>query len=186
MTMQIEIPYTDDALRLTVREAEPADGNALLNLLAELQMETDNLLIEEEVSRSDQQALLQTYQQAPDSIYLVVEVDGQLVGLANIAAEPHSRLAHRGEIGVALMRDYWGLGLGSLLLDELIHFAQSTPLEMLSLSVLADNAAAIHLYEQKGFVAVGRWTNYVKRADDEEVDAILMECRLDKGDAHDL
>ena len=57
---------------------------------------------------------------------------------------------------MSVRKQYWGLGIGSLMLDTLIAWAQDTQIvKKINLRVRTDNQRAIRLYERKGFVIEG-------------------------------
>jgi len=58
------------------------------------------------------------------------------------------------EIGMGVVKEWRGRGVGRQLLDALVDVAREQELEALSLSVEADNYAR-HLYEHVGFRTVG-------------------------------
>ena len=52
-------------------------------------------------------------------------------------------MAHVGEIGLSILKDYWGMGLGSLLLEELLEWISEVGLlTRLELTVQARNERA--------------------------------------------
>ena len=55
-----------------------------------------------------------------------------------------------------------GAGVGALLLEACIGEARHAGLEMLTLSVTAENAAAVRLYERHGFAAYGLLRRAIK------------------------
>ena len=57
---------------------------------------------------------------------------------------------------MSVRKRYWGLGIGSLMLDTLIDWAKGTQIvKKINLRVRTDNERAIALYERKGFVIEG-------------------------------
>jgi len=58
-------------------------------------------------------------------------------------------------VGIAIDEKYWGQGIGSVLFDEMIKFAQDKGLEQMELDVNTNNTRALHLYKSKGFEIVG-------------------------------
>ena len=56
-----------------------------------------------------------------------------------------------------MRRSHWGRGVGGALLDALLAWARGNPaVTKVKLRVRADNAAAIALYEARGFEVEGR------------------------------
>ncbi len=58
---------------------------------------------------------------------------------------------------ICIREDYRGNGIGSFMLEKVIEMVGHNNIE---LSVLADNTAAIHLYEKYGFVTVRQFYDY--------------------------
>ena len=95
-------------------------------------------------------------QRSPDAYLLVAEFDGRVVGIAGLQVEANPRRRHCGSIGMAVHDDFQGRGVGSALMAALIDLADNwLGLHRTELTVYADNAPAIHLYEKVGFVIEG-------------------------------
>lgn len=59
------------------------------------------------------------------------------------------------ELGMAIISEFRGKGIGTALLDQLVEEAKKKGIEKLSLSVDPTNRAALHLYQRFGFKEVG-------------------------------
>jgi RimJ/RimL family protein N-acetyltransferase len=96
----------------------------------------------------------------------------------------HRRIAHRGSLGVSVRQAWRGQGIGAALIAALIAWAEASPLiEKIGLSVFADNAGAIRLYQWLGFVEEGRRSGEMKLGPGQYADEVLM-CRwTNRGDA---
>lgn len=160
------IRENDEApIEIVVRPAINCDARAILGLLQQVGRETDYLVTGPKGSSytiDQQRQLLEEYQKAPRSILLVAEVDDQLVGIANVSALDQNRQSHVAEVGVALVQEYWGYGVGSILVEETIRFARHSSIEVLTLEVVAQNQRAIGLYEKFGFELTGRHSKRLK------------------------
>ena len=66
-----------------------------------------------------------------------------------------------------LKKAYWGYGLGSILMEEAIEWAQSSgSIRRLQLTVQKRNLAAVHLYKKDGLYhrrPAGTWCLYRRR-----------------------
>ena len=61
---------------------------------------------------------------------------------------------------MSVHKDYWGQGIGILLLDSLLKWANdNSAVTKIHLSVRTDNHRAIDLYQRKGFVVEGTIRN---------------------------
>lgn len=64
---------------------------------------------------------------------------------------------HRGELGIAVLKDYWNIGVGNSLMDYFFKWAQSTEkIKKVELQVREDNMSAISLYLKWGFKFEGK------------------------------
>ena len=66
------------------------------------------------------------------------------------------KVKHRAELGISVLKEYWGLGLGKALTKACIECAKEAGYSQLELNVVAENNAAISLYRSLGFVEFGR------------------------------
>lgn len=82
----------------------------------------------------------------------------RLVGAISCERDPRPKVFHIGHvIGMVVSSDAQRLGVGRALLDACIEKARAAHgLVILTLTVTASNAAAVHLYERAGFVRYGR------------------------------
>ncbi|HKG26028.1 MAG TPA: GNAT family N-acetyltransferase [Thermomicrobiales bacterium] len=119
-------------------------------------------------------------QQPPGSHSLVAEVDGRVVGSAGIQVQPADRRRHVGSIGMGVHDDFQGRGVGTALLAALLDLAFNwLGLQRIELTVYADNAAAVRLYQKFGFVIEGTARRYALR-NGELVDAHHMALFRDR------
>lgn len=105
---------------------------------------------------------------------LVAVAGPELVGSIHVDASRHGF----GEIGMAVVREWRGRGVGSALLAAAIDWAREHDLHKLSLGVFAHNEAAIALYRKYGFVDEGRRVKHLRRASGELWDVIEMGLLL--------
>jgi ribosomal protein S18 acetylase RimI-like enzyme len=88
---------------------------------------------------------------ANDSAQFVAVADGRVVGWADIfPAWPHA-ISHCGSLGMGVLPEFRGQGIGRRLLESCIAKAWSKGITRIELEVRADNGSAIKLYERFGF-----------------------------------
>lgn len=99
----------------------------------------------------------------------------KLVGEFGVAqVRPHIKYRHRAVMGISVLKDYWGGGLGSFLMQLAVDQAKANGFEQLELDVYSDNARAIHLYEKFGFERCGTMPHAFKLKDGTYRDEIMM------------
>lgn len=82
---------------------------------------------------------------------------GKIVGTASV--DPIGRRfknRHRCELGISILRAYWGRGIGRALMEACLECARQMGYGQAELEVVADNASTIGLYRSLGFVEFGR------------------------------
>jgi L-phenylalanine/L-methionine N-acetyltransferase len=110
---------------------------------------------------------------------IVAVLDGRIVGSADVF-QYKGRRRHVGDIVMSVHDDFRRRGIGSVLMAALINVADNwLDLKRLELTVYADNAPAIRLYQKFGFEVEGTLRSYAFRAG-EYVDSFFM-ARLQPG-----
>jgi len=145
---------------INVRPGRPADLAALLAL--EAQFPGDRLS-----PRQLRFHLMQT-----DGRLQVLTADGVLAGYVLILQRAGNRCARLYSLVVDAKQR--GLGLGSRLLEAAEHAAYAARRCCLRLEVRTDNAAAISLYQARGYRLLGRRPRYY----DDGADALRLEKAL--------
>lgn len=166
-------------MAVIIEKAVPADASALLDFLRQVGGETDNLTFGAEgvpFSVEAEAAFLTRQAGSQDDVMLLAKADGKVVGNASLNRFPR-RMSHRGEVSVAVAREYWGQGIGRRLLESLLVFAREAGMEILDLQVRGDNLRAIRLYEKLGFQKTGSHPAFFK-IEGEEIPFVYMVLRL--------
>jgi RimJ/RimL family protein N-acetyltransferase len=152
-----------DGSAVKIREAEPSDAKQLLESIHKASGESDNLSFgagEFDMTEADESEFLGKCQAADNQLYLVAVAGEQMIGSLHFASGRRPRTRHSGDFGISIIKDYWGLGLGAMLLNELIDWAKGTGfIKKIKLTVRIDNKRAIRLYQAKGFVLEGTLRN---------------------------
>ena len=143
-----------------LRNGEFADGEAVFVNFNETHAETDYLLSYPDENSYDAQQeaeFLKEKTESPNEIEIVAVVEGVVAGTAGIeAVGAKYKLKHRAELGIAILKEYWGLGLGKALMEACIECAKEAGYTQLELNAVAENERAVALYKKMGFVEYGR------------------------------
>ncbi|MDN5895808.1 MAG: GNAT family N-acetyltransferase [Nocardioides sp.] len=90
-----------------------------------------------------------------DTVNFVVDVDGSAVGSVELFG--HDSFARHAEVGISLVPEARGRGLGTAAIIQLVEFGFSRcNLRRIHLQAIASNTGAIRAYEKAGFVIEGR------------------------------
>jgi len=91
------------------------------------------------------------------AIYLVGQLDGQIIGSASVFKGKFINRKHLGQVAVSLLPEYRGRGLGKRLIKKAISEAKKhLKTKIIKLNVYAENKKAIKLYKSLGFERVGK------------------------------
>lgn len=103
----------------------------------------------------------------PNSLYLVAEKDGEIVGCCGV-----TNICGDGDINnVVVAQEYRGQGIASAMLKEMLLQGEAFGIENFTLEVRVSNAPAIHVYEKLGFVSEGIRPRFYERPVE---DAMIM------------
>lgn len=144
---------------LLIREAMAEDAAAVLDYVHGVSGESDYLTFgpgEFEHTLAEEEQFLHHFHESHNQIMLLGLLGDEIASVLSFSAGRRARVRHFGEFGISVREVYWGLGIGSLMLDALIAWARATGvITKINLSVRTDNARAIALYERKGFTIEG-------------------------------
>jgi RimJ/RimL family protein N-acetyltransferase len=157
--MQPRRHHLRDGRVLVIREAGTEDARAVLDYVKDVSEETDFLTFgpgEFELTEAEEEAVLRKYRDSDNQLYILGLIDDTIAATLSFSAGHRPRLRHSGEFGMSVRKQYWGLGIGSLMVDTLIHWTRATQIvKKINLRVRTDNQRAIDLYIRKGFVKEG-------------------------------
>lgn len=153
-----------DNSKLIIRAVEITDAANLIEYLKKIGTESDFLTFgENEINLSieEEEAFIESGKKANNSLFIIAEIDGKILGSLTFRGGVRSRTEHFGELGVSVLKDYWSLSIGRLLLEYLLEWAKETNIiKKINLKVRTDNLRAISLYEKFGFRREGLITRY--------------------------
>lgn len=105
--------------------------------------------------------------------------ENKVIGWCDITSLDRHVFTHVGELGIGVIAQYRGHGVGTALIHTALAAAKTKGLERIELHVFETNKAAIALYEKFGFVIEGVKRNGVK-IDDRYTNLICMGLLLYK------
>lgn len=140
-------------------EAEAADAPAFIAFMNQVATETDFLVMDDtgfRLSRQEMEAIFEANLSNPRQLCLLAKCGEEVIGAINVKTASPSRINHIGGIFLAVRKDYWGHGLGSILLEEVLAWAEEGQvLGRLELTVQIRNERAVQLYQKVGFEIEG-------------------------------
>jgi RimJ/RimL family protein N-acetyltransferase len=92
---------------------------------------------------------------AKDNVQVVALADGELVGWSDVLPKDRPIHSHVGVLGIGVLPAFRGKGIGAALLHAALQAAQQRGYVRIELTVRAENARAVALYEKFGFEKEG-------------------------------
>ena len=118
---------------------------------------------------------------SPDILRIDCFVDGELAGNCEITFRSGIKMRHRATIGIAILKKYWNLGIGSAMFRELIAAAEARPeTTLMELEFIEGNERARALYEKFGFRIVAVRPNTFRLQDGRILSEYFMQKELKK------
>ena len=110
-----------DGRNCLLRNGVTSDGKAVLDVFNRTHEETDYLLtyLDENCFTASQEAdFLQRKTDSANNVEIIAVVDDVVVGTAGIdALGMRDKIKHRAVFGIAITKEFWGLGIGKYLMD---------------------------------------------------------------------
>ena len=151
--MKLEPPTSP----IVIVEAQEHHAKAMSNFMTGLFVERLETLFQRDAALTEQEELEFVQRVAANDravIYLALVLD-RVVGMLDFHAHPKPQMAHGGEFGVSVAKEYRGRGIARRLIDHLLVWAEARDIKRVELRVFSNNAKAIRIYEHLGFVKEG-------------------------------
>ena len=149
-----------DGRAAVLRSPREEDIKGTLEYLEKSARETDFLLRSPEDTKKytpeGEKALFEKKNASENEAMIHCVVGGRVAGNCEIRFYANKKIRHRAEIGIALLEEFWGQGIGTKMFQEMIRLAQARPeVLQLELGFVEGNVRARHLYEKMGFRITG-------------------------------
>lgn len=118
-----------DSRHLIIRQASLDDAEEILSVVKEYIGETEFIpYVDGEFNPSleDEKKWIQSFNTS-NSLLLLAEVDGKIVGNISVNGMTRKMMSHASCIGIGLLKEYRGLGIGSFLFEKVFEWAKENP-----------------------------------------------------------
>ncbi len=105
-------------------------------------------------------------------VYYAINED-RVVGWCDVFPKKNPRLSHRGDLGMGLLPEFRGQGIGSGLLSAVLQHSKEFGLEKVELHVYTSNTPAISLYKKFEFEQEGLIKKF-RKLDGQYFDCLVM------------
>ena len=177
------IEYTlKDGRKLTLRPPTERDAQEMLDFRIKTAGESDFLMnYPEELAGNTMEKQLGfiNRMQMADDFMAVAVVDGKIAGTCQISFNTRLKTKHKAGIGIALLKEFWGLGIGSAMFKEMIEQAKNNnDVLQIELEVIEGNERAIALYKKFGFEIVAEIPDAIRLKDGRMLKLITMMKKI--------
>ena len=169
-TAILKTPCIEDAEKM-LHYIKKACGET--DFLARYPEEWDNVSVESE------EKWVKNLRESQSTLAITCYIDGEIAGNCEINFRGGIKTSHRATVAIAILKEYWNLGIGSAMFTELISAAQARPeIECVELEFVEGNDRAKALYEKFGFRIIGERPNAFKLKDGRLLKEYFMQKKL--------
>lgn len=151
-----------------LKSPQVEDAENMLNFIIKACGETEYLLRypeEYNISLEQEKGWVNGNLSSPDDLAITCFVDGRVAGNCVIHFKRDKKTSHLATIDIAILKEFWNLGIGSAMFKELIDTARASGTEIIELEFIEGNERAKRLYEKFGFRIVCEKPNVIKLKD---------------------
>ena len=161
------------------------DAEKMLNYIKKSCSETDFLVRYPEewegATIESEENWIKSRRDSRNALIITCYIDREIAGNCEINFKGGIKTSHRAGVGIAILKEYWGVGIGSAMFEELISAAKAgNSIEILELEFIEGNSRAKALYEKYGFQIVGERPNAFKLKDGHLLKEYFMQKELKK------
>ena len=172
-----------DGRKALLRSPCEDDAEEMLRFIKKASGETDFLLkYPEEFSTftlEQEKAFIRGDYDNPNGMMIACIVDGKIAGNCQIAFRTGMKDCHRASVAIVLLQDYWNLGIGTRMFEELFRAARARDgVRQIELDFIEGNSRARGLYEKMGFRITGVKPDAIRMRDGTYVNEYMMIKRL--------
>ena len=172
-----------DGRTATLLSPRDQDINGVIEYLKISAAETDFILrYPEECDKytyDAEKAIFDRMNASEDEAMLICLVDGKVAGNCGIHFSNKLKTRHRAGVAIALCKEFWNLGIGTRMFEEMEKLALTKPyVQILELDFVEGNTRARALYEKMGYKITGRRPEAICLKDGKLLDEYMMQKKL--------
>ena len=167
--------------QLVLRKPIIEDAKKMIEYLNVVGGESENLLFGKDdfhLTVEQEMEHIKNISTDVNTLMLLGIINNDIVSIAQISGSNKRRIVHNSEVFISVKKDYWRVGIGFIVMQELIRCQKEVgKIKNISLGVKASNKNAIDMYEKCGFEKVGVHKNYFN-IDGNFDDEIIMDLHI--------
>lgn len=172
-----------DGRTATILSPRDEDINGVIEYLKISAAETEFILrYPEECDKytyDAEKAIFDRMNASEDEAMFICLVDGKVAGNCGIHFSNQLKTRHRAGVAIALCKEFWNLGIGTRMFEEMEKLALTKPyVQILELDFVEGNTRARALYEKMGYKITGRRPEAICLKDGKLLDEYMMQKKL--------
>ena len=159
----------------SIREAHIEDAKNVVNYIVKVSDETNFMMSdsnERELDVKKEEEFLQSIQKSLTTKMYLYEINNEIAGICNLKGMDKSRVKHRVNLGISVLKKYWGNGIAKELIFNAINYCKKNSIKKIELTVRTDNERALKLYKNIGFEIEGELKKFFC------IDGIYYSCYM--------
>ena len=170
-----------DGTEATLRSPRPEDAQSMLDYLKATAGETEFVIRYPEectMTLEQEERFIRSIVDSESDLMILCEIDGRIAGNCQLKFGTRIKTRHSGRVAIALYREYWGRGIGTILFNEMIKLAKQRGLMQLELEFIEGNERGRALYEKMGFHIVAEQPDAIRLKDGRLLKEYIMLKKL--------
>ena len=132
-----------------------SDLKSTLEMINSLVEEKAYITVQKKLTLKEERGYLKKVAQETknkNAVYLNLDINGKVCGNARVSLIDSGPRKHMGELGISIMKEARGKGLGEKLFKKIVEKAvKELKVRIITLYVVSENKVAINLYKKMGF-----------------------------------
>lgn len=167
MRIQEKVIRLKDGREAILRSPREEDVPGMLAYLRQSAAETEFIIRYPEecdgYTPEMEKEIFERWAQSDNETAIVCLVDGKVAGNCEVAWGRKIKTRHRAIVGIALLKEFWNLGIGTAMFEEMIRIAgENENILQMELEMVEGNTRARALYEKMGFRTVALHPNAIR------------------------
>ena len=176
--------HLKDGRNALLRSPCEKDAEEMLQFIVKASGETDYLMkFPEEYADftlEEEKAFISEAFNDPNRIMIACLVNGKIAGNCQISFRTGLKDRHRASVAIALLKEFWNLGIGTRMFEEMIRIAREREgVRQIELDFVEGNSRARGLYEKMGFRITGVKPDAVRMKDGTFANEYMMMKMMD-------
>ena len=172
-----------DGREALLRSPCEKDAEQMLRFIIRASGETDylNMYPEEfaDFTLEQETSFIRKNYLSKNELMIACFVNGKVAGNCQLSFRTRLKDRHRVSVAIAILQEYWNLGIGTKMFEEMIQIAEKRDgTRQIELDFIEGNARARRLYEKMGFRITGIKPDAIRLKDGTFVNEYMMLKRL--------